>query len=81
MFVVVSDGRSGRATGAARVRIEQLPSGCTAGDLARRLAEGRSSDQLHLRMLVRALPSVVHVTWFEDWAQMQGCVKLSISAQ
>lgn len=54
MFVVVSDGRSGRAAGAAAVRIEQLPSGCTAGDLAQRLAEGRSSDQLHLRMLVRA---------------------------
>ncbi|BDA50323.1 probable GTP diphosphokinase RSH3, chloroplastic [Coccomyxa sp. Obi] len=52
VFVVVSDGRSGRAAGAAAVRIEQLPSGCTAGDLAQRLAEGRSSDQLHLRMLV-----------------------------
>ena len=36
------------------MRIEQLPSGCTTGDLAKRLNDGRSSEGSHLRMLVRA---------------------------
>ena len=57
LYVVVADGRASTSADAApRVRIEQLPGGCTTGDLARRLTAeggGRAGDG-HLRMLVRS---------------------------
>lgn len=61
VYVVVADNRSGCAAGAASVRIEQLPSGCTIGDLAKRLSEGRSLEQSHLRMLVCG--PFLHAAW------------------
>ena len=56
LYVVVADGRASTSADAApRVRIEQLPGGCTTGDLARRLAAegGGRPGEGHLRMLVR----------------------------
>jgi hypothetical protein len=62
VYVVVADSRaaahpgsSAAAGGSPAYRIEQLPAGCTTGELARRLSEGapRGEAQAPLRMLVR----------------------------
>jgi hypothetical protein len=75
LYVVVSDGRVHRDTAAAALRIEQLPSGFTAGELARRLADGSSLQNGHLRMLVcpTSHPLVCRVFCDVAWPLLISC--------